>query len=112
MRHAKAGWPAGVSTDFDRPLDDKGRQDAVAVGQWLVAEGYRPDLALCSASRRTSETLSLLDIPNDVKRILTDRLYLAHTERLMASIRGAKGTTVLLVAHNPRRGRDGEPAAP
>jgi len=101
MRHAKAGWPAGVSTDFDRPLDDKGRQDAVAVGQWLVAEGYRPDLALCSASRRTSETLSLLDIPTDVKRILTDRLYLAHTERLMASIQGAKGTTVLLVAHNP-----------
>ncbi len=101
MRHAKAGWPAGVSTDFDRPLDDKGRQDAVSVGQWLVAEGYRPDLALCSASRRTSETLSLLDIPTDVKRIFTDRLYLAHRGRLLAHILGAEGTTVLLIAHNP-----------
>ena len=20
MRHAKAGWPAGIATDFDRPL--------------------------------------------------------------------------------------------
>jgi bisphosphoglycerate-dependent phosphoglycerate mutase len=112
MRHAKAGWPAGVSTDFDRPLDDKGRQDAVAVGQWLVAEGYWPDLALCSASRRTSETLSLLHIPTDVKRIFTDRLYLAHRERLLAHIQGAEAHHCVVDRAQPRRERDCEPAAP
>ncbi|OAN82718.1 phosphohistidine phosphatase [Sulfitobacter pontiacus] len=101
MRHAKAGWPAGIATDFDRPLDDKGRQDAHAIGRWLDAEDYRPDLVLCSASRRTSETLELLEIPSAVKRIFTDRLYLADTERLMAAIQGAEGSTVLLLAHNP-----------
>ena len=95
MRHAKAGWPAGIATDFDRPLDDKGRQDAHAIGQWLDAEDYRPDLVLCSASRRTSETLEFLEIPSAVKRIFTDRLYLADTERLMAAIQGAEGSRLL-----------------
>ena len=54
MRHAKAEQ-AGP-TDFDRPLADRGHQDAEAAGAWLAEQGFEPDHALVSAALRTGET--------------------------------------------------------
>src|SRR5437867_275190 len=55
LRHAKADRPAGVA-DEDRPLTQRGHADAAAAGAWLDARGYRPDLVLCSPSKRTRQT--------------------------------------------------------
>ena len=55
LRHAKAAGEPGVN-DTQRPLTGRGRRDAGAAGRWLLAQGIRPDLVLCSSARRTRET--------------------------------------------------------
>src|SRR3954447_11301102 len=59
IRHAKAARPYGVP-DEDRPLTGRGRRDAQAAGQWLAAEGPRPDLTLCSTAIRTRHTWEIV----------------------------------------------------
>jgi phosphohistidine phosphatase len=59
IRHAKSARPYGVP-DEDRPLTGRGRRDAQAAGQWMAAEGPRPDLTLCSTSVRTRHTWEIV----------------------------------------------------
>jgi len=40
--------------DFDRPLAERGREDAALIGKVLAREGLTPDLALVSPARRAS----------------------------------------------------------
>ena len=53
IRHAKSDWSTGVP-DFDRPLLERGRKDAFAIG--LLLEPYDIDLTWCSAAKRAQET--------------------------------------------------------
>ncbi len=60
MRHAKSSWANVSQADFDRPLNERGRQAAPLMGRWLDEQGLIPDLILCSTARRTQETCDLL----------------------------------------------------
>jgi len=55
LRHAKSAWPEGVPDDL-RPLAGRGRRAAPVAGRWLRAEGFVPDLVLCSTARRARQT--------------------------------------------------------
>src|SRR3546814_14051373 len=57
LRHAHAEPPAAGQSDLDRPLSAEGNAEAEAAGRWLREQRLVPDLALCSPSRRTRETL-------------------------------------------------------
>ena len=57
LRHAKAEWSR--ESDHERPLAERGRQDAPAAGRRLAHSGTAPDLALCSTATRTRETWKL-----------------------------------------------------
>ncbi|MDQ3405468.1 MAG: histidine phosphatase family protein, partial [Actinomycetota bacterium] len=59
LRHAKSAWPEGVP-DYRRPLADRGRRDAPAVGRWLAANVPDLDLALISPATRTRQTWELV----------------------------------------------------
>jgi phosphohistidine phosphatase len=106
LRHAKAERPAGLA-DLDRPLTQRGHADAAAAGAWLVANGYRPDLVVCSPARRTRQTwhgiaiaLGRVDAP-EVRYEMS--VYSAAAEDLFELL-GAVPVdrrTVLLVGHNP-----------
>lgn len=56
MRHAKAEDSYEV-TDYDRALTTKGWGQAERVGQLLAERGYTPDHVICSAAKRTRQTL-------------------------------------------------------
>src|SRR5580658_6810616 len=56
FRHAKAEPRGPGEDDFDRPLNERGREDAAIIGRALADQGHRPDLALVSPARRTTET--------------------------------------------------------
>ena len=58
LRHAKSAWPD--VPDHERPLADRGRRDAPAMGRWLRAAGHVPDHVLCSTARRARETWHLV----------------------------------------------------
>lgn len=100
MRHAKSDWSAGAGTDFDRPLNDRGRLDAPRMGAWLQHHGYLPDQVLCSSAARTRETLFLTDI--DAETEFMPSLYHAPATRMMEILRyDAAGDTVMIIGHNP-----------
>jgi phosphohistidine phosphatase len=55
IRHGKAVDPEGLA-DAARALTPRGRADAAAAGRWLVANGYLPQVVLCSSAVRTRQT--------------------------------------------------------
>ena len=104
LRHAKSDWPDGVP-DRDRPLGQRGRQEAPAAGRWLAAAGVLPDLAVVSAARRAQQTWNLVSgqLPVDVPTQISDEYYGASADEALQIVRGlpSDAATVVMVGHNP-----------
>jgi phosphohistidine phosphatase len=106
LRHAKAERPTGVP-DLDRPLTGRGHADAGAAGAWLAARDYRPELVICSPSRRTRQTWHGVAValagatPPEVR--FESSVYGAGADKLFDLVRevAPEVRTVLLIGHNP-----------
>lgn len=103
LRHAKAGWARPGMGDRDRPLNDRGRRDARAIGAAMLARSYRPALIFCSPALRARETLDGVAFSLDARNVIfSDALYATDAAGYLAVIRGAgDAESVLLVGHNP-----------
>ncbi|WP_332659752.1 SixA phosphatase family protein [Brevundimonas sp.] len=104
MRHAKAEKSSASGRDRDRPLSDKGRADAAAMGRGLAARGMKPDLAFVSPSTRTRQTWDLLhDAFGDVQVREPEPLYNGASDTLRRYVEGAEDEAgcLMVVAHNP-----------
>lgn len=102
MRHAKSDWSGGALTDFDRPLNKRGRESAAALGDWLRREGLLPGQVLCSSAARTQETCTRLALPEATPVALSRRLYLASADQIMGAVHTlAQEEVVLVIGHNP-----------
>jgi phosphohistidine phosphatase len=103
MRHAKAERDG--PSDVERTLADRGRDDAVALGRWLVGAGVVPDLALVSAARRTAETWEQVcrGAGWDLDPELDPGLYAADVETALDLVRLLDDDlgTVVVLGHNP-----------
>ena len=103
FRHAKADWPQ--VPDHERPLADRGRQDAAAAGLKLAETGIPLDLALCSTAIRTRETwkLAVQELPHRPKTVYEERLYEASPGELIAVLNETADDVrnVVLIGHNP-----------
>jgi phosphohistidine phosphatase len=105
MRHAKSDWQGQVA-DFDRPLNGRGRRDAMNMGIFLSQKNIVPDRMVVSPAQRTRETASLLleNMSVDSSNIVFDNeLYLADRETLCDIIEAyaVEGRRLLVLAHNP-----------
>jgi phosphohistidine phosphatase len=100
LRHAKAATPLGV-TDLERPLADRGRRDAAAVGDDLRGTGDLPDLVICSPALRTVQTHEMLalDAPVEFDRRVYENE--AHVLLDMLAEQPESVGTLLLIGHNP-----------
>jgi len=101
MRHGKSDYPPGVD-DHERPLNDRGRREAVLAGQWLQRDGITVDTVLCSTATRTRQTLQRTGI--DARAQFLDVLYDATADEVCEAVRvhvPADAATVLVVAHFP-----------
>ncbi|MDT3400495.1 histidine phosphatase family protein [Streptomyces sp. B1866] len=103
VRHAKADWPE--VPDHERPLAERGRQDAPVTGRWLARSGLQPQLALCSTAVRTRETWKLIvsELPERPRTVYDERLYEASLGELIAVVNETPDDVadLLLVGHNP-----------
>lgn len=105
LRHAKAIAAAPDLDDRDRRLADRGRADAIRMGQFLKEEACVPELVLCSTALRTRETLDLV-VPQlgaaPAVRHLPE-LYLARWLTIVNLVRQVreKCSTLMVVGHNP-----------
>jgi phosphohistidine phosphatase len=104
LRHAKSGWDDPAQSDFDRPLNRRGRRGARAVG----AEMRRLDLAfdrvLASPARRVVETIEEVEKAfGRLSPVYDPAVYLAPAETLLELIRAAPDAirSLMIVGHNP-----------
>ncbi|RKS79154.1 phosphohistidine phosphatase [Actinomadura pelletieri DSM 43383] len=100
LRHAKAVAGLGIP-DVDRTLNERGRRDAAAAGEWLRANDLVPGLVLCSTAARTRETFALLAFDAEVS--FESGIYDNDPDGLLDLIAQVPDDVgrVLLVGHNP-----------
>ena len=60
VRHAKSDWSTAGLSDFDRPLNNRGRNDAPSMGKRLKEKNIIPDLIISSPAKRAAETAKLI----------------------------------------------------
>lgn len=105
FRHAKSSWDHANLTDFDRPLNERGKRDAPVMGRYLIEHDLIPDLILCSAAQRTRETLDLAwaDWPVRPHAEYSEALYLATTDTMLGILHNVERhpAHVMMIAHNP-----------
>jgi len=104
LRHAKSDWDDPSLTDFQRPLNGRGRENARAMGREMRALGLDYDCILASPAVRVTETLAGIEESLGTLHVRFDeRIYLASTETLLAIVRDAADAhgSLLLVGHNP-----------
>lgn len=103
-RHAKSDWVDPSVPDHDRPLNDRGRRSARALGDWLASRGYDPEEVLCSSSRRTAETWDCAaDAVFETLPVLRiePALYHADPATMLRVLQSATASTVMMIGHNP-----------
>ena len=105
VRHAKSAWDDTSLTDHDRVLAPRGTKALPRVRDHLLEVDHRPELVLCSSSRRTRETLEgiMPAIPEHARVEVERELYLAGAGTLLARLRGV-GSGVecaMTIGHNP-----------
>ena len=103
-RHAKSAWDDPTLDDHDRPLNDRGRRSARALGDWMASRGYEPEEVLCSTAARTQETWAVIaGAPLEVRPLIRmeSALYHAGADRMLAVLRTATQPTVMMLGHNP-----------
>jgi len=106
IRHAKSDWHSGAATDFDRPLNERGKKAAPLMGERLAARGCLPDLIISSPAKRARQTAKKIakhiDYPED--RIeYAEEIYDAACSTLVNLLRSLNDKTddVMLIGHNP-----------
>lgn len=103
LRHAKAEW--SQDSDHERPLADRGRQEAPLAGRRLAGAGITPGLTLCSTAVRTRETWKLVvsELPQRPRTLYDERIYEASLGELIAVLNETPEEVrdLLLVGHNP-----------
>ncbi|SCK36706.1 phosphohistidine phosphatase [Variovorax sp. HW608] len=106
VRHAKSSRDDPSLPDRERPLDDRGRQDAPMMGKRLGKRELKPDLLVSSPALRALTTAQLIadEIGYPRKNIVVDeRLYASSPDDLLAVICALddKLNRVMLFGHNP-----------
>lgn len=103
LRHARACWAEPGSNDYERPLAALGKEDADHLGATMAANGYRPELVLCSSARRARETWVAVAAHLAIGKVeFTDDLYNREAAFYLDLIRqSGKASAILVIGHNP-----------
>lgn len=104
-RHAKSDWPAGVA-DIDRPLKERGINNANFLGGLLGNQEFLPDLIISSPANRALSTARLVarQLGYAKEKIQIERsVYFEGSQSLLNTIKQLPNTadTVMIFGHNP-----------
>ena len=106
LRHAKSSWSFDELSDQERPLNDRGRDDAPVMGQALAKRRICPDIVVSSPAVRAMSTAVLvareMQYPHDKIKV-EPGIYGADTDDFLAIIKDLpdSAASALVVGHNP-----------
>ena len=74
-RHAKSSWENNNLSDFDRPLNERGKRDAPLMGKILSKKIKKPDIIYSSPANRAITTARIISdcFEYDLKNIIEDQ---------------------------------------
>lgn len=104
LRHLKSSWDNPELDDFERPLNDRGERGAPLLARHIAAHAIRPDIVLCSAARRTRQTLDhVVEVLDGVPVHFERRLYETTPAKLLKRLRELPPEieSAMLIGHNP-----------
>ena len=105
LRHAKSSWNYSEFSDYDRPLNRRGKRDAPRMGKFLREQGLTPDRILTSSAKRARRTASKVakacGYTGKVKKL--DAFYDAVVGVYYETLHAVpdKYRRVMVVGHNP-----------
>ncbi len=106
MRHAKSDWNNSAQSDFERPLNERGRKSAPYMGQQLSKLGLVPDLIITSTAVRAQETCDAVAEACKIGEEKIDRnrdLYDGYIEEVRDVIKNTDDSInrLMIIGHNP-----------
>jgi phosphohistidine phosphatase len=105
LRHAKSSWGNASLRDFDRPLNDRGREAAERIGKRLASENLSTPLIVCSPALRTRETAEIVLRSSNLRaeQRFDERIYEASLQDLTQVISDLPDDeeVAILIGHNP-----------
>lgn len=109
FRHAKSDWNDAVARDFDRPLNERGRKGAAAIGRhigdYIAEQGICWNRIIASPAVRVTQTIEIAaEAAGQSPAVIWDRrIYLASSATLIDILREQEGdpVAILMVGHNP-----------
>lgn len=105
LRHAKSSWSEDDLSDYDRPLNKRGKTAAPAMGNYIAQNNLQPDLILCSPAKRARETMNLMlkAFPTEPEIRFEDTLYHASPRVILEHVQayGMDYPHILVIGHNP-----------
>jgi len=106
VRHAKSSWKDTSLTDFERPLNKRGKRDAPFMGKLFYEMNIKPDLIISSTAVRAYTTAKTVaeNIGYPVEKIeATKFLYECNSNELIDFIRSVdnKINSLMIFGHNP-----------
>ena len=106
VRHAKSSWKHPELSDFERPLNKRGKNDAPFMGKLLNKKGVNPELLISSPAKRASSTAKIIasELNYDKEKIIFDKNIYEGTGRSLLEIISEikeKYNFVMLFGHNP-----------
>ncbi len=106
MRHAKSSWGDPSLSDFDRPLNDRGKEDAPKMAKRLLDKKIKIDCFVTSPAKRAQKTAKLFMKEFDAKKgqlILAPILYEASITDFYKAVEAFDDDweSVAMFSHNP-----------
>ena len=106
IRHAKSSWDNLQLTDFERPLNDRGKKDAPLMAKKIKERKIIIDRFISSPAKRAKKTAAIFMDEYDAHEkdlVLLPSLYEASVKNFYDAVENIndKDDTVALFSHNP-----------
>lgn len=105
LRHAKSSWNHPELSDFERPLNKRGKKAAPRIGREMAERGYLPEIIISSPATRAAETVKLVaEAAEFTAEVVYDKsIYGAGRSELFYVISEISDSysSALIAGHNP-----------
>jgi phosphohistidine phosphatase len=106
VRHSKSSWKNPGLSDFERPLNKRGKRDAPFMGKLLAKRGVRPEIIFSSPAKRALKSAKIIaeEIGYPLEEIVTQaKIYDASVADLLEVVHDFDSIyrEVMLFGHNP-----------
>lgn len=105
LRHAKSDWNDAALSDFERPLNERGRKAAPLIGKTMKERNFVPQTIISSPAVRAKQTAELVRENAEIEGEINfdSRIYEANPQTLLEIVSEIEDANdaALIVGHNP-----------